>query len=206
MGSLIVAVGPPCAAGTPSADIAVGAPRFDALFSPWDYAPLAQRTLHPDLQTFLQRRALALRESKGLRIAVHLPAGERDAERERVAAGVFREHMRHTADYLGKTKRRGYLKALVLVVFGAATMVPAWFISQVDPLAATLLGEVVYIVGWVLIWEAVFLLFFTHVDIRKEMELDRRVQEAPVVFVTAEGPPGVGDKGLGAFDSLADAV
>lgn len=182
---MLNAVGPPALESCERAEIDVGAASLEALFNAFDKSPLERRTLHPDFQTLLQRRALALKKAKSLRIIVHLPPGCRQVALEEGVARAIKENLRHTGNFLARSTKIAVLKAVILFCLGTALLAPAYFLwaSYSDPRFATLFGEAIYIGGWVMVWECVYLLVFTIPDeIWAELRLDRKLEKAEIVF------------------------
>lgn len=183
--SPIPAIGPPASRGTELADIDAGASSLAELFSPFDKAPLPRRTLHPDFQLFLQKRALALRRAKQLRIVVHLPPGKREPQFEPAVAIAIRENLRNTGNFLAATTIIALIKAVILFFLGTGLLAPAYFLWSYynsEPRFVTLLGESIAIGGWVMVWECIYLLVFEISDVRIELKLDRRLEKADIVF------------------------
>lgn len=146
--------------------IQLALPSVEALYNPYDPAPLAERSLHPEVESYLCSRLEAGARYAHVHIAMHLPAVACTANTQAVLQQSVNSHFKNAAvNQLlqnSRTTRIWLFRVLFAVVFLGLCLVLAHVCrqrSETTPFFGVL-GEGFGIIGWVAIWEpALFFLY-----------------------------------------------
>lgn len=170
--------------------IEVALDQYADIFNEWDPAPFKRRDLDPDLATYLEGSAEEVPSRYPIELCFTLPADSRDPRLEVESRQGLRNSFSFTLYCLRKEMRKTNLKILWYIVLGflflwVGTTFPERFAEAV---VIGLLAEGLFIGGWVFLWEAVSLFFFTNRDLSHRYRLYVRLQSAPVIFREASAP------------------
>jgi hypothetical protein len=172
-------------------EVEVALRAYGDVFSSWDPAPFKRRSLDPDLEAFLEDSVIEIPAGQAIQVGFAV-AGARDAAREaELRAGLANAYAfkrRLVRREMGRTLRRVAVLAIAgLVALAVGTAI--WTGGEGRAIIP-LLGEALYIGGWVFIWEAVSLVVFTERELYDRYRMLRRIQAAPIVFHDAATTAG----------------
>jgi hypothetical protein len=155
---------------------------FDAL----DPAPLQERALDRDVESYIVGRAAKHRPTEPLRLRVHLPESLR--ARAADATASIHEHFRRAHEEGERSFRRrlrigGFTLAVAVGVLAASIWLRS-LLSDIKgrPLVQGL-GESLLILGWVSMWRPVEILLFEHWESHLDHTVLKRLASIPVEFV-----------------------
>ncbi|HIK44224.1 MAG TPA: hypothetical protein IGR64_04970 [Leptolyngbyaceae cyanobacterium M65_K2018_010] len=164
--------------------VEVALDHYTDIFSEWDPAPFKRRELDPDLQLYLEGSAEEIPAQYPLEVCFTLPSGRRDrAMEDEVRAGL-----RNSIDFklylLKREVKAIHTRTLRYVITGFGTLWVARVLS--GPAEAytvtSVLTEGLFIGGWVFLWEAVSLFFFSNRELYCRHRTYQRLRNAQVVF------------------------
>ncbi|QQE66903.1 hypothetical protein GFS31_36070 [Leptolyngbya sp. BL0902] len=157
---------------------------YGDIFNEWDPAPFKRRELDPDLQIYLEGSSDEISFRYPVELIFTLPAEKRcEATEQEVRVGL-RNSFTFKLYVLRKEIRTINLLTLRYVLMGLGTLWAARLISvPAEAYAITsVLTEGLFIGGWVFLWEAVSLFFFSNRDIYQRYRTYTRLRDALVIF------------------------
>lgn len=154
------------------------------IFNEWDPAPFKRRELDPDLQIYLEGSSNEIAFRYPIEIAFTLPAHKRNEAIEQEVRVGLRNSFNFKLYLLRKEIRTINLLTLRYVLMGFGTLFAAhWLSTPAEAYAVTVvLTEGLFIGGWVFLWEAVSLFFFSNRDIYQRYRTYTRLRDALVIF------------------------
>jgi hypothetical protein len=168
--------------------IEIALDQYADIFDEWDPAPFKRRSIDPDLELYLEGSAEEIPLRYPVELCFILPAGRRNEKLEEESLHGLKNSFAFKRYLLGREQRKTLLQITRCVVLGFAFL---WFGTifserhQSQELLS-LLAEALYIGGWVFLWEAVSLFFFTERELYYRYRSYKRWQNALVIFREAE--------------------
>lgn len=177
--------------------IEVALDQYTDIFDEWDPAPFKRRSLDPDLDLYLNSSSEEIPWRYGIELYFTLPKGARnEAMENEVRDGLknsfifkmylLRKKLRKTNGQIFRCLLLGFLFLWIGTVFPNQAWLETMFPNAGAALAISLLAEGLFIGGWVFLWEAVSLFFFTDRDLLYQYRTYKRLLNAPVFFREAE--------------------
>jgi hypothetical protein len=153
-------------------------------FNEWDSAPFRRRDLDEALIRYLRDNSedIPLREPVVLRIDI--PRSVQDPSLEaRVVAGL-RNYFDFVLFSLDMDIRRSYSQALLHILVFFVFIATSFYVGEVMPegVLTGILLEGLSVGGWVFLWATIERLVFRNQDIRRQIRIDRRLENAPLRF------------------------
>ncbi|KKU78715.1 MAG: hypothetical protein UY04_C0028G0007 [Parcubacteria group bacterium GW2011_GWA2_47_7] len=170
--------------------IEVALDNYEDMFNEWDPAPFKRRDIDPDLRTFLEQCSDEISLKHPIAIALFLPKGEVDPEKQEKCIEGLHNFFKFN-HYLSIKELRVSLKnALKYFLFGAAFLAIAVTFEYLfeKTVLFGILGQGLFIGGWVFLWEALTLLAFKNAELRHNIREWERFLDAPVVFKKERRP------------------
>jgi hypothetical protein len=167
--------------------IEVALDQYTDIFNEWDSAPFKRRDLDPDLQLYLEESSDEIPSKYAIELYFTVPAGMRDERMEEEARNGIRNSFISKRYFLGKKMKKTNTRMFWFVLVGflflwVAKTLSDWGEADVQ----SILLEGLAISGWVFLWEAVSLFFFTNRELYHRYNTYKRLQNAPVLFREAE--------------------
>lgn len=157
---------------------------YGDIFNEWDPAPFKRRELDPDLQIYLEGSSNEISFRYPVELIFTLPAAKRNETIEQEVRVGLRNSFNFKLYVLRKEIRTINLLTLRYVLMGLGTLWAARLLSvPAEAYAITsVLTEGLFIGGWVFLWEAVSLFFFSNRDIYQRYRTYTRLRDALVIF------------------------
>lgn len=158
--------------------------QYEDIFNEWDPAPFKRREIDADLELYLERSAEEIPFKYPIEIFFMLPEGARNQPLEEEIRSGLRSFFNFKLYFLKKESKSINVRMLRYIVFGFLLL---WMgntypghDSETD--WAIVLTEGIFIGGWVFLWEAVSLFFFTNREVYHRRRICNRLLNAPVFF------------------------
>lgn len=168
--------------------IEVALDQYTNIFNKWDSAPFKRREIDPDLVIFLEGSSDEIPSRYPIELCFTIPQDKWNEQLEQEARrGLANSFMFKI--YLLKIKLRKTNTEMIRdVILGFIFLWVATVSSKKFEVSVllTLLGEGLFIGGWVFLWEAVSLFFFTNRELYHRFRTYKRLQNAPVIFREAK--------------------
>ncbi|AIE74550.1 MULTISPECIES: hypothetical protein [unclassified Synechocystis] len=164
--------------------IEVALDSYADIFSEWDPAPFKRRDLDADLQIYLEAGAEDIPDRHGIELCFILPPGTRDMQAEKEFLTGLRNSFVFKTYQLRKEIKKDNHFILRYMVMGFALLWLGYTVpSRVSQgTISSIIADGIFVGGWVFLWEAVYLFFFTNRDLYMKHRTYRRLQRAPVIF------------------------
>jgi hypothetical protein len=160
---------------------------YTDIFSEWDPAPFKRRELDPDLQLYLESSADEIPFKYPIEVCFTLPSGTRDTAMEQEVLAGLRNSVDFKLYLMRKEIRLINSRTFRYILAGLGTLWVARIFSgpaEINDVTAVL-TEGLFIGGWVFLWEAVSLFFFSNRDLYYRYRTYKRLREAQVIFQDA---------------------
>jgi hypothetical protein len=161
--------------------------QYSDVFSEWDPAPYKRRELDPDLELYLKGCSDEIPLRHLVELWLLIPAEIRDEAVEEEVRIAFKNSLAFKMYFLKRELRKTNIKALrcILLGFLFLWLGSAFSVQYGNEGLRPLLAEALIIGGWVFLWEAVSLFFFTDHEIYHRYRAYKRWQKAPIIFQEA---------------------
>ncbi|MFQ4139261.1 hypothetical protein PGN35_023395 [Nodosilinea sp. PGN35] len=159
---------------------------YTDIFSEWDPAPFKRRELDPDLQFYLESSADEIPQKYTIEVCFTLPPGSRDEAMEQEVRAGLRNSVDFKLYLLKKEIRLINTRTARYILAGLGTLLVARLAEPLDiNIFTSVLTEGLFIGGWVFLWEAVSLFFFSNRDLYNRYRTYKRLRNSEVIFSEA---------------------
>lgn len=164
-------------------DIRVGS--YTDLFNRWDFSPYHEKDLEPELVAYLEGCFRELPAGSNVVVSFHLPKDVYNADLEEQFTRSIYYHLSYARSQLELKRRALRQDTLLYTGFGIAFVILAQSVPNLLDafILVSILSEGLFIGGWVLLWEAFSQIFFRNRRLRKEWEMNERLQAATYRFI-----------------------
>lgn len=164
--------------------IEIALDRYLDIFNEWDPAPFKRRALDSDLELYLEGSSEEIPLRYPVELCFTLPEGTRDETMEEESIDGLKNSFIFKIYLLKKELRKTNAQMLQDVILGFMFLWLGGIVSNqfADLAFLALVGESLFIGGWVFLWEAVSLFFFTNRELYHRYRIYKRLQNAPVIF------------------------
>lgn len=164
-------------------EIRVGS--YNDLFNKWDFSPYHEKDLEPELVAYLEGCFREIPAGSNVVVSFHLPDDVYNAHLEEQFTRSIFYHLSYGRSQLELKKRVLRQDTMRYTGFGIAFVILAQSLPNfLDTfLLVSILSEGLFIGGWVLLWEAFSQIFFRNRRLRKEREMNERLQNATYRFI-----------------------
>lgn len=170
--------------------IEVALDNYEDIFNEWDPAPFKRRDIDPDLRTFFEECSDEVSLKHRLAIVFFLPKGEIDMEKQQKCVEGLHNFFRFNKYLAEKEMVRSRKNAVKHLLIGALFLVIAvLFEHQFEKdVLFDILGQGLFIGGWVFAWEAVSTVAFRHSELMYSIREWDRFLDAPIAFKKERRP------------------
>ncbi len=170
--------------------IEVALDNYEDLFNEWDPAPFKRRDVDPDLRNFFEECSNEISFKHPIAIAFYIPKAEIDFEKQEKAIEGLRNFFKFNKHLVEKLIRHSRSDALHHFLVGAFFLsIAVLFEHQFEKnILADLLGQGLFIGGWVFGWEAVSTVVFKERALKERLREWERFLDAPIVFKKERKP------------------
>lgn len=164
--------------------IEVAVDDYDDIFNEWDPAPFKRRDLDPELQCFLEECSRDIALKHPLAVVFYMPSTEHNSEKESLCIAGIKNHFALKIHVLEKKQNRVFHEVVRNMVIGIFILSFAVIFDAypTQNLLFKILGQGLFIGGWVFIWEAIATIGFKNSSLQSKIKEWRRFLEAPIVF------------------------
>ncbi|MFM7427490.1 MAG: hypothetical protein ACKO7W_21225 [Elainella sp.] len=139
--------------------------------------------IDPDLELYLEESCEEIPSHHPIKLCFSLPAAKLDAQLETAVIEGLKNSFVFKQYLLRKQLRKTNTKMMRFVLLGLLLLGLALkFTDRIETVVLSTLMEGLVIAGWVFIWEAVSLFFFTNQELYHQYRIYQRLLKAPVVF------------------------
>lgn len=157
---------------------------YNEIFNGWDPSPVKRRDLDPDLLDFMEQCAADIPLRFPLELQFYMPQDKSDEGKESLSREGIRNNFDFTAHFIRKNLREIWQKIMIYVI-AAFAFLSVGYMSRQQPhpnMVTTILTEGLSIGGWVFLWEAFSLFFFSGQEVNNRLKRYIRFQDTKIVF------------------------
>jgi hypothetical protein len=164
--------------------IEIALDRYEDIFNEWDPAPFKRREIDADLELYLEGSAEEIPSRYPIELFFMVPRGKQDKRMEEETRNALRSFFGFKIYFLRRELRKINIRILNYLVFGFLLLWAGNTYPGHDSTRdwAVVLTEGIFIGGWVFLWEAVSLFFFTNREMYQHHRIYTRLLNAPVLF------------------------
>lgn len=168
--------------------IEIALDQYSDIFNEWDSAPFKRRDIDPDLRLYLEGSSDEIPLRYPIELSFTVPPGTRNEQLEEESRDGLKNCFIFKLYLLRRELKETNTRMVRFVLIGFLLLwVATKFSNQFEGEAfASLLAEGLFIGGWVFIWEAVSLFFFTNRELYENYLTYRRLNKAPIFFRESE--------------------
>lgn len=157
---------------------------YNDIFNEWDPAPFRRRDIDPDLNHFLIDSSEDIPLKYPLKLCFFIPQNARDTTKEELAKSGLKNFFDFLISDLIRKLRILRQKGTIYIFTSFTFLTLASILKtklNVGILSDTLL-EGLFIGGWVFLWEAFTLFFFSSYDLYRELKIYKRLSISNIQF------------------------
>lgn len=145
---------------------------------------MKRRDLDPDLVDFMEHCASDIPLKYPLELQFYMPSDKRDDEKENLSREGIKNNFDFAAHFIRKRLSEIRQKTMIYII-AAFAFLAVGYVSRQQPhpnMLKTILTEGVSIGGWVFLWEAFSLFFFSGQEVAGRLKRYARFQETGISF------------------------
>lgn len=164
--------------------IEVALDNYEDIFNEWDPAPFKRRDIDPDLRAFFEECSEEISLKHDIAIAFFLPKGEADMEKQQKCIEGLHNFFRFNKYLVKKEIIHSHKNALKHFLIGVLFLaIAVIFERQFEKdVLFDILGQGLFIGGWVFIWETISSIAFRHGGLTYRIREWERFLDAPISF------------------------
>lgn len=141
---------------------------YDELFNVWDAAPLKRRDLEPDLLDFIEQVGSDIPMKEKVKLVFLLPEKEKNEQKQETSKEAIYHNFFMIRHFINKELKKNNKKILAYLLIGIVFLSATTLLKNIilPEYPATILSDGLFIGGWVMVWEAFSLFFFTGSELR----------------------------------------
>lgn len=157
---------------------------YSEIFNGWDPSPVKRRDLDPELVGFLEQCASDIPLKFPLELQLYMPQGKLDKDKESLSREGIKNNFDFTVHSIMKNLTEIRQKTMIYMISAFAFLSVGYASRRLADLGVvtTILTEGLSIGGWVFLWEAFSLFFFSGQEVRSRLKRYVRFQGTEVVF------------------------
>ena len=157
---------------------------YNEIFNGWDPSPIKRRDLDPDLLHFLNECSSDIPLNFPLELQFYLPKEQYDEDKENLTRVGIKNNFNFIIHFIGKEIRQINRKIFFyfIIAFAFLSVSYMWRERVAENIVTTTLVEGLSIGGWVFLWEAFSLFFFSRQEIYGRLKRNKRFQDTKINF------------------------
>lgn len=169
--------------------IEVALDQYSDVFDEWDPAPFKRRSLDPDLELYLESSSEEIPLGDPIELCFNIPAQIQDTNTEAEMRNGLKNSFAFKLYLIKKELKKTNAQILRYIILGFLLLgLGSAFVNQLpsrpERELLMLIADALIIGGWVFLWEAVSLFFFTNREVYHRYKIYQRLHNAPVIFRT----------------------
>lgn len=150
------------------------------LFNSFDPAPFHEKELDPQAEEYIYNTVAEFPLKKPLEILIYVPPSEVDGEAGRFLKGAIKNHFSYkkvlTDMELRRLLQRGRRNMTIAIIFLSLCLLMIRLLSTLEEgLVSTMLSEGLIIIGWVAMWEPVYVFLYGWWPIVQKRNIYRKI-------------------------------
>jgi len=164
--------------------IEVSLDSYNEVFNGWDPSPIKRRDLEPEMLAFIESCSREIPRKYPVELRFYLQREHQDLAKEALTIQGIRNNFHFLEINLKRMVATNFRRILKYMLMSFSFLLFAYLVRKNDELSMllTILVEGMFIGGWVFLWEAFTLVFFTGQDLASQRRRTERFIHAPIIF------------------------
>ncbi|HOE57740.1 MAG TPA: hypothetical protein PLL98_07940 [Bacillota bacterium] len=157
---------------------------YNEIFNGWDPSPIKRRDLDPDMVNFMELCSSDIPLKYPLELQFYMPEDQYSKEKEDLSIVGIKNNYDFTLHFIKKELTLIREKIALYIMMAVAFLSVGYFSGSQIKLhfIKTILKEGLSIGGWVFLWEAFSLFFFSRQEVYNRLKTYRRFQNTKISF------------------------
>ncbi|KUO72847.1 MAG: hypothetical protein APF77_00270 [Clostridia bacterium BRH_c25] len=157
---------------------------YNEIFNGWDPSPIKRRDLDPDLVNFMEVCSSDIPLGFPLELQFYMPEDQFNEDKEKLSKVGIKNNFDFTTHFIRKEIKQIREKIILYIVMAIAFLSVGYLSVQKieNSFFTTILIEGLSIGGWVFLWEAFSLFFFSRQEVYSRLKTYRRFQDTAISF------------------------
>lgn len=171
-------------AETSAYQVEVSLEDYSELFNGWDASALRRKDLEPELLDFLEQAGYEISHKEKIEVCFYLPKEVYNLEKEMKSLAAIKNNFKIAIFFINKSLKKSYRQILTFFILSLIFITSAYLMRDDEslPILTKIAREGLFIGGWIFIWEAFSLFFFTTHDERKRRDVFYRYLDSEIYF------------------------
>jgi hypothetical protein len=157
---------------------------YSELFNGWDASALRRKDLEPELLDFLEQAGYEISYKEKIEVCFYLPKEVYNLEKEMKSLAAVKNNFKIAIFFINKSLKKSYRQILTFFILSLIFITSAYLMRDDEslPILTKIAREGLFIGGWIFIWEAFSLFFFTTHEERKRRDVFYRYLDSEIYF------------------------
>ncbi len=157
---------------------------YNEIFNGWDPSPIKRRDLDPDLVNFMRVCSSDIPLKYPLELHFYMPGDQYNKEKEDLSIVGLKNNFSFTLHFIRKEIEQIGKKIALYIIMAVAFLSVGYLSGSQIKLnfLKTILKEGLSIGGWVFLWEAFSLFFFSRQEVYNRLKTYKRFQDTEINF------------------------
>jgi hypothetical protein len=171
-------------AETGAYQIEVSLEDYSELFNGWDASAVRRKDLEPELLDFLEQAGYEINRKEKLEVCFYLPKEVFNLEKETKSKAAIKNNFKIAIFFIKMKLKKAYRQIITFFLMSLIFITSAYLMRDDAslPILTKIAREGLFIGGWIFVWEAFSLFFFTTHEDRKRRKVFYRYQESEIYF------------------------
>jgi hypothetical protein len=164
--------------------IEISLENYKEIFNGWDPSPIKRRDLDPDLLHFMDQCSSDIPLNFPLELQFYLSKEQYDEDKENLTRIGIKNNFNFTSHFIGKEIKQINKKIALYIIIAFAFLIIGYISREqvTENVVNTVFIEGLSIGGWVFLWEAFSLFFFSRQEVYARLKRNRRFQNTKINF------------------------
>ena len=161
---------------------------YDEMFRGWDASPAAHREMHPELLRFMEESGFEIDYKRPIEFCFFVEKDNLDKEKESLSKEAIRNNFKMAVFRADKTLNKNRRRMMAYVFFSILFLIASFIMTEAASphILSQIFIQGLFVGGWVLLWEAFSIFFFTSHEIRQRRKRYVKFLDSDVYFKYAE--------------------
>lgn len=164
--------------------IEVSLDNYNEVFNGWDPSPIKRRDLDPEVKDFILNCSDDLPLNFEIELKFYVPKSQLDKEKEALTIDGVKNNFNFFILLARKELMNNRKKTIKYITLSILFLLLSYFSDKAIffGLFSTILKEGLFVGGWVFMWEAFSIIFFSDSEMYSDIKHYNRLLDSPIIF------------------------
>ncbi len=169
---------------TQAYQIEVSLEDYSELFNGWDASAVRRKDLEPELLDFLEQAGYEISKKEKIELCFYLPKEVYDKDKETKSIAAINNNFKISIFFINMKLKKAYRQIITFFIMSLIFITSAYLMRDDAslPILTKIAREGLFIGGWIFVWEAFSLFFFTTHDDRQRRQVYYRYKDSEIYF------------------------